>query len=438
MKFLSSSLMLCLFVLQAICQPLNTNKLDSLFNTLANKKLAMGSLAISINGKAQYKKAVGYADLNNQIAANTGTRYRVGSVSKMFTAVMVFQLIEEKKLSLTDKLSHFYGDVPDAENITISHLLNHRSGLHSYTEDTDYSTWMSSAQSHAQMLAIIRKLKPDFAPGTKAAYSNTNYLLLSYIIEQIDQKPYSEALKQRITLKTGLKDTYFGDLTDISKNESCSYKYNEGNWYQIKETDLSIHSGAGSIVSTPTDLVKFIEALYEGKLIGSASLNEMQTMKDGYGMGMFPFSFEDKTAFGHNGRIEEFYAAVRYFPEEKMAMAYCTNGILYPRADILTGIQRICFNKPYAIPFTNLTPLGSHDLDQYTGMYTSDNRAIVVNVGKNQSELLIETRGKAFEVQPIGKHYFMQQGLGYFFEFEPKKNTLLIKETDNIYYLKRQ
>ncbi|RFS16522.1 hypothetical protein D0T08_12645 [Emticicia sp. C21] len=199
-----------------------------------------------------------------------------------------------------------------------------------------------------------------------------------------------------------------------------------------------MHSGAGAIVSTPTDLVKFIEALFNNKLVSKASLNQMISMKDAYGMGIFPFEFHGKTAYGHNGRIEEFYSAIRYYPEQKMALAYCTNGILYPRVDILEGIQKICFNLPYTIPFSKLLILSNQDLDKYVGKYASDNMPIVVNVSKEDTKLLIETQGQVFETQPIAKNYFMHPQTGYFFEFIPEKNELMIKETDNVYMLKKK
>lgn len=442
MKFFTALLIyflfIFLFIQNSFSQTLNKAKLDSLFNTLAQNELAMGSLTISLNGKVQYQKAIGFADRDKKIPAQIITRYRVGSVSKMFTSVMIFQLMEEGKIKLDQKLSQYFPNLPNADKITISHLLYHRSGLHNYTEDTDFKTWMDKPQTHEHMLEVMKGLKPDFEPDAQASYSNTNFLLLSYIIEKVTKMPYAQALSQRITSKIGLKDTYYGGAIDTKKHESTSYKYGEGSWHKEKETDLSIHSGAGSIVSTPTDLVRFIEALFNNKFISKASLNEMTTMKDGYGMGIFPFEFHGKTAYGHNGRIEEFYSAIRYYPDQKMAMAYCTNGILYPRTDILDGIQKICFNLPYTIPFSKSLTLSNQDLDKYVGRYASDYMPIVINVSKDNTKLLVETQGKVFETQPIAKNYFMHLQTGYFFEFIPEKDELLIKEIDNVYHLKKK
>ena len=180
-----------------------------------------------------------------------------------------------------------------------------------------------------------------------------------------------------------------------------------------------------------------MEALFNHKLVSAASLNTMKTLTDGYGMGLFPFNYSAKTAFGHNGRIEEFYSSAIYFPGEKLSVAYITNGILYPRADIMDGILKICFNEPFVLPFSSPGSLQTDNLDQYLGRYTSEQLQITINCTREGNQLLLETRGKVFEAEPVKHNYFMHTATGYFFEFFPAKNELLVKETDNIYYLKR-
>jgi hypothetical protein len=182
-------------------------------------------------------------------------------------------------------------------------------------------------------------------------------------------------------------------------------------------------------------MVSFIDALFSNKLISKSSLAKMETMIDDYGMGMFQNKYGSKPSFGHNRRIEEFYSALWYFPNEKLSFAYCTNGIDYPRTDLIEGILKICFNEPFLIPFTKSNSLKSEDLDKYLGKYSSDQ--IVVNCTRDGVKLLLETRGKSFEVERISDSYFMNAVSGYFFEFFPDKGELQIKETDNIYFLKR-
>lgn len=421
-------------------QTIDIKKLDSLFEILQNRGLATGSIAISINGNSVYERAIGFTmlDSGRKLAPDINTKYRIGSISKMFTAVMIFQLIDEKKLSLNDKLSTYFPQLRNANKITIEEMLRHRTGLHDYTKDTNFPEWMDKPKAHQEMLKIIASKGSDFEPGSKTDYCNTNYLLLSYIIEKIDKMEYAKAVEKRITSKIGLKNTYYGKPIDVHRNEAISYKYSDSSWNKEKETDVSIHCGAGSIVSTPADLTVFIQNLFSGKLISHVSFNNMKTMIDGYGMGMFPFDFDTTNGYGHNGRIEEFYSAIRYYPEKKLAVSYITNGILYPRIDILKGVLKICFNDNYTIPFLKPVVLQSREFDEYVGTYSSGDLPFKVVCKKKDEKLIFEVAGKTMEAEPVGTNYFMNLKTGSFFEFNSEKKELQIKETDFVYYLQKE
>lgn len=439
-KLLSLLVSSLFFLSASYSQSLNVKKLDSLFNSLQSRHLATGSVAISINGKPVYQKAIGFTtlDSNKKATPDINTKYRIGSVSKMFTAVMIFQLIEEGKLSLDQPLATFFPQIPNAARITIEKMLYHRSGLHDYTRDTNFPGWMDQPKTQEELLKIIADKSPDFEPGAKADYCNSNYLLLSYIIEKISNASYDDVLKKKIISKLGLTNTYYGKPIDHSGNESSSYKYANGGWTKVKETNVSIHKGAGSIVSTPGDLTLFIYGLCNDKLISKESLVRMTTLIDGYGMGIFPYDFEGTKGYGHNGRIEEFYSAVRYYPESKIAVCYITNGILYPRVDILDGILKICFNKTYIIPFSNAKALQAADIDKYTGTYSSHDLPFKVLCKQENGKLIFEAAGKSMEAEPVNTNYFMNVNTGTFFEFYPGKGKLQIKETDNVYYLEKE
>ena len=297
---------------------------------------------------------------------------------------------------------------------------------------------MDKPRTHEEMLQIIMEKGADFDPGVKSDYSSTNYLLLGYIIEKLCKMSYADALQKRISSRIGLHDTYYGDTISSSKNESTSYKYADNGWRKEKQTNPAIHGGAGSIVSTTGDLVKFMNALVAYKLVSKASLDKMKTMVDGYGMGLFADKYGTKPSFGHNGRIEEFYSALWYFPGEKLTIAYCSNGIFFPRSDIVEGILKICFNQPSQIPFSGSMDLRTNDLDKYIGIYSSNQVPIKVACTKLNTQLLLETNGKTFAVIPIGENYFMHRPTGYFFEFFPGKGELRVKETDNTYNFKRE
>lgn len=409
-----------------LAQAIDKKKLDSLFDMLNNRGLANGSVAISVNGKIEYRKSIGFA--------KSDSRFRIGSVTKMFTAALTLQLIDEGKLSLGEKLVTYFPQLPNAGKITIEQLLRHRSGLHDYTNETNYQQWLDKPKSREEMLQLIADKGSDFEPGSKADYSNSNYLLLTYIVEKISNMSFAEVLEKRIIAKSSLKNTYYGNAIDINRREIASYKYSDSSWRKEKESALSIHAGAGALVSTPSDLVKFIESLFAQKLISKQSLDQMTTLIDYYGMGMFPYGFDGQKGFGHNGRVEEFYSALRYYPEKKLAICYITNGILYPRNDILDGIVKICFNKPYTIPFSTSA---DNKLEKYTGEYSSPDLPFKILCSINNGSLRFEFAGKAMQATPVSTDYFMHLPSGSFFSFYPEKGELHIKETDNTYVLSR-
>jgi D-alanyl-D-alanine carboxypeptidase len=411
-------------------QTFNSDKLDSLLSLLAEKNKAMGSLAISENGNIIYARAIGYRLLNPQqkLPSDTKTKYRIGSISKMFTATLVFQLIEEDKLSLSTTLDQFFPSIPNAKSVTIGNMLNHRSGIHSFTNDSDYLKWMTEPRTHDEMIHIISGSKPEFEPDSKAEYSNSNFVLLGYIVEKACNKPYPELLAERICSKIGLNDTYYGGKADAGKNESYSFSYVQG-WEQQPETDMSIPHGAGSVISTPSDLVKFIEALFAGRLISQASLDKMKTITDGYGMGIFQFPFEDKKVYGHSGGIDGFSALLCYLPDENLSVAYCSNGAEYSINDIMIGALSIYFKLPYSLPVFTTYSVNQEDLDQYLGVYSSAQIPLKVTFTRNNGQLFAQATGQpSFPLEPTKKDVFKFEKAGVVITFSPEKHEFLLEQ----------
>jgi D-alanyl-D-alanine carboxypeptidase len=420
-------------------QSMNKAKLDSLLNRLAETNKAMGSLTLSKNGTIVYSKAIGYSFISDKEkkASTTVTKYRIGSITKMFTSTMIFQLIEEGKLKLSTTLNTYFPTIPNAEKITIGNLLNHRSGIHNFTEDPGYTTLMTQPKTQSEMLALFSKNKPDFAPNEKAAYSNTNYVLLGYIIEKVTNQSYSKNLNDRIISKIGLSNTFCGGKTDIKKNESFSYQY-INNWKQLPETDMSIPGGAGAIVSTPSDLTKFIESLFSGKLVSENSLNQMKTITENYGMGMFQIPFNEKSAYGHNGGIDGFASNLAYFPKDGLAIAYCTNGIAFPMNDILIGVLSIYFNYDYKIPEFKILTLKTEDLDKYLGVYSSAQLPLKITITKEKSTLIAQATGQSsFPLEATDKDKFKFDPAGVVMEFDPVKKELTLKQGGGVFVFTR-
>ena len=428
MKKLLLIFFITLFTATSFAQKFDKEKLDLYFQTLENNNKFMGSVALSENGKIIYTKAIGFSDVESKTKPNETTKYRIGSISKSFTSALVFKAVEENKLSLDTKISKYFPNIKNADKISISNLLNHRSGIHSFTDNENYLSWNTQKKSEQELLKIIEDGGSDFEPNSTADYSNSNYVLLSFILEKIYKKPYSEILQEKIIKPIGLKNTYVGRKINLENNEAHSYIF-ENNWIKETETDLSIPLGAGAIVSTPSDLLQFADALFNGKIISEKNLKLMETIKDDYGSGLFQMPFGAKKAFGHTGGIDGFSSNYGYFPEEKVAFALTSNGSNYTNNNIAIAVLSALFNQPYEIPAFKTFELPSADLDQYLGIYSSKDIPLKITVTKNDTTLMAQATGQsAFPLDASDKNIFKFDQAGIILEFMPANKTMILKQ----------
>ena len=413
-------------------QQLNSTKLDSLLDGLAAHKKLMGSLTLARNGQVVYRRAFGVRQVATNTGATPATRYRIGSISKVFTAVLIMQLIDEKKLRLNTPLARFFPQLPNAKIITIDQLLRHRSGLHSYTSDAAYATYLTKPQTPAAMLARIGAAPPDFAPGAKYEYSNSNFVVLGYIVERLTKLPYAQALQQRIVKKAGLTSTSAGGRINPARQEALSYNFGGGGWRLAPETDLSIPGGSGAVASTPTDLTRFLGALFGGKLVSATSLATMQTVRDGYGRGLMALPFGTHASFGHTGTLDGFRAMAAYFPAEHLTLALCTNAQNYVLNDALEGIVAICFDQPYKIPTfapSTYVPVPA-DLARYAGTYASTQMPLVITLHHAGNNLRGQATGQQMVLllEPVRAGVFEFDPAGISIEFDPTKPGFILRQ----------
>lgn len=409
-------------------QNLNTTKLDSLLHVLETKDKYMGSIALAENGKLLYAKSIGKDDIDSNKQSTIATKYRIGSISKMFTACLTLKAVEEKKLDLNQTINIYFLTIENAKKITIGNLLNHRSGIHNFTNNPEYATYCTQPKSEKEMVEIIAKGKSDFEPDSKADYSNSNYVLLSYILEKTYHKPYKEILSSKITKPLGLKNTYFGGKTNLKDNECLSYHYTT-KWEKETETDLSIPMGAGAIVSNPTDLVVFINDLFSNKIIGAKSLEQMKTIRDNYGMGLLQVPFYDKKGYGHTGGIDGYRSIVYFFPENKLAIALTSNGMIYNNNDIVIAALSSYYGKPFEIPTFKTIELKTEDLDQYLGEYSSPDFPLKITITKDDLKLIAQATGQSsFPLEATEKDKFEFLAAGIKLEFNTNENKMILHQ----------
>lgn len=417
-----------LVITSTFSQTFNAKRLDSLFLLLEKNNRYMGSIAISENGKTIYTKSIGFEDIATSKKSGINTKYRIGSISKMFTASLIFKAVEENKINLNQTIDKYFPTVKNAKTITISNLLNHRSGIHDFTNEADYLKWNTQLQSRAKITERIAAGDIVFEPDTKGQYSNSNYVLLSFILEDIYKKPFSEILNQKIISPLKLKNTYLGSKISLANNECYSYTF-DGKWNKENETDMSIPLGAGGIVSNPTDLNLFIESLFAGKIVSIEHLNEMKTIKDKFGMGLFEFPYFEQKSYGHTGGIDGFKSVLSYFPAEKLALAITSNGINYDNNSILLCALGSYFNKPFTMPDFNRITITTEALDPYLGTYGSLQIPLKIDISKKDNVLIAQATGQpSFPLEPSAIHIFKFDTAGIVLEFNPDKKEMILKQ----------
>lgn len=431
-------LVCCAMTTLAHAQTMDTAKLNAYFNTLEQHDKFMGSVAVSHKGILVYTKTIGYADAASGEKATEQSNYRIGSISKTFTAVLILKAVEANKLRLDQSIEPFFPGIKPYKHITIRNLLNHRSGIYNFTDNKKYLNWNTEPKTRSELVKIIAKGGIDFKPGTKAAYSNSNYVLLTYILEDVFQQPYEELIQQYIVQPLKLEQTYMGRKIDPETGECRSYYYADG-WKEAAETAISIPLGSGGIVSTPSDLVVFSDALFTGKLISKENLIFMQTMQDGVGSGLFQLPFYEKIGYGHRGGIDKFTSVFSYFPEDSISFALISNGTNYSNNEIPLVVLNAVFEKPFEIPDFSEYAIDPAELDQYMGSYSSEQIPLQITISKENNHLIAQASGQSPKpLKASAMHTFRFDETGIVLQFEPTQNTMHLQQGGSTFVFVRK
>lgn len=403
------ALLLAFVSFSLVSQEFDKQKLNKYIKILEEKDQANLSVAISKGNKVIYINQGGYLTAATQKKTDQSTKFRIGSITKTFTATVIFQLIEEGKLSLSDKLSKFFPKVVNADKITVEHLLGHRSGIHNYTAVPDFALYLTKEMSLNDMQEKLEQMTSDFEPGTKTSYSNSGYFLLGMIIEKVTNTSYQKNVDNRIVKKLQLTNTYYGGKIDNSNNEANSQLFNK-NWVDFpSEWNMSVAYSAGAMVSTPQDLNHFMYSLFNHQLVSKNSVDKMREIIGGLGHGVFSIPFGNRTAFGHNGRIDSFDSGSYYFPEDDINVTLLCNGVRVAYNDILVGILSIYFNTPFEMPTYDekAITLETSLLSNYEGVFSSKSLPIKITIKVDGDELTAQATGQgAFPLTPFSNRDF--------------------------------
>ena len=414
-----------LFVSQfGLSQNIEYAKLDSFFTVLEENDRLFGSVAVSRGGEVIYTKAIGYADLENKIENTPETKFRIGSISKTFTAALIMKGVEMGKINLDQTIETYFPTIQNADKITVRQLLNHRSGIKNIT-DSAYLNWYTKPITPANLLDSIAVRGVGFEPNEKHSYSNSNYVLLTFILEEALAQSFAQLLDHHIVKPLKLSNTSYGGKTNTAQNQARSYRMKK-EWSKKDETDMSIPLGAGGIISTPKDLCLFSEGLFGGKLLSKESLNQMKTFdEDNYGFALYESTYNEMKGIGHGGAIDAFSSTMIYFEEEDLSYAIICNGSNFGKNEVSLAVINEMFGKPYELPSFDFVELTSEALDQYLGTYETAELPMDMVITKDGNQLMLEATGQsASPLNAEGNHKFSIMKYGVKIEFVPSEKKM--------------
>ena len=368
--FVLSTLLFC--ILSAFSQDAS-QKINELLSAYSKVNRFNGSALVAKGGKILLDNGYGYRNAADKVLNNEQTIFQIGSITKQFTSAVVLKLQEEKKLSLTDKLSKFFPDYPKGDSITIQELLSHTSGITNYTNDQNFmKNEITKPASREKMMALFKDKPLDFSPGTSWKYSNSGYSMLGYVIEKVTGQPYERSVRKYIF--TPLHMTHSGfDFTHLKSNEKAIgyFKLNDKASDPAPIVDSTVSFSAGAIYSTIGDLYLWHQALENNKVLSKSQQEVAYTpVKNNYGYGWGIDSIEGKRRVGHTGGIPGFITVISRVPEDDVCIILLSNASNESLNDISKSIYAILYNKEYELPKERtLIMLPEETLKQYEGEY---------------------------------------------------------------------
>lgn len=402
-----------LFLLQS-CFSQDTEKLEELMSSYAKQNKFNGVVLVAHKGKILLDKGYGLRNAGEKTPNDKNSIFQIGSITKQFTATVILKLQEENKLNVRDKLSKYFPDYPKGDSITIDQLLTHTSGIYSYTSDGAFmANEVSKSSDRKKMMALFKNKPLQFSPGTKWEYSNSAYLLLGYIIEDVAKMPYEQVVRNYIFNPLHMSQSGF-DFTHLSnKNKATGYfRLMEESNIPAPIVDSSVSYSAGAIYSTTGDLYKWHQSLQENTIIKKTSKEKAHMpVMNKYGYGWNIDSTAGKRTIGHGGGIHGFNSNMVSIPEDNTTVILLANVANSNLDKITQSIFAILYNLPYQLPEEKKAIVLSEEvLKQYAGVYDLSEK-LIITISLENGKLIGKPEGQeALQLHPEKEdHFFLKE-----------------------------
>jgi CubicO group peptidase (beta-lactamase class C family) len=389
-------------------------KLDDYLSAVAKQGFT-GSALVAKDGKVIFSKGYGMANAEWDIPNTPQTKFRLGSITKQFTAASILLLQERGKLSVQDPVCKYIAECPKAwEPITIHHLLTHTSGIPSYTDvksPEEFRKMSISSVTPAGFVDSFKSKPLEFTVGEKMKYNNSGYFMLGYIVEKISGRSYESFLRENIFTPLKMEDTGYDTHDRILKKRATGYSMKAGRMVNSDYLDMSVPYAAGSLYSTVEDLFTWNEALFSDKLLSAKSREAMMTVdKNDYAYGLAINRQHNRGMVSHGGGINGFSTILARFPDEKVTIVVLRNanyGNPNP-GRISQDLAAIVFGEKYELPRERVAiKVDPKNFDAYVGQYELNPNFIITitregdslmgqPTGQPKSELFPESETKYF------------------------------------------
>jgi CubicO group peptidase (beta-lactamase class C family) len=302
-------------------------RMDKVVQSYVDAKQFMGSVLVARGDDVVFGKSFGSANLEWNIANTPATKFRIGSMTKQFTAASILLLEERGKLKIDDPVKKYMPDAPAAwDKITIFNVLTHTAGLPNFTSFPEYAKMQAFPNTPEQIVDTFKNKPLDFEPGSKFSYSNSGYVLLGYLIEKITGASYEKFLQENIFTPIGMKDSGYDSSTAIIERRASGYAPSPAGPVNAEYVHMSVPHGAGALYSTTQDLLEWQLALYGGKVLKPESFAKMTTpFKDDYAFGLIVRTTDGRKQMWHNGGIQGFNSSMAWYPESKTTIVVLAN-----------------------------------------------------------------------------------------------------------------
>jgi CubicO group peptidase (beta-lactamase class C family) len=395
-------------------------KLNRYFSIQQKKEPLNGVVLVRTKGRTIFERAFGYASVEYHLKNSLLTRFPIGSITKPFIAASILMLEQKNLLSVHDKVRKYLPEIPDSwQGMSIEHLLSHSSGIADYGAQTNFDTLKYFETDNNQLLQRIIQLPLISKAGESYQYSNSNYVLLTCIIERITQSTVDNFMQEEICKPLGLNNTFFPKDRNPVEGLATGYIWQD-KLLNADHIDFSNLSGSGGMISTAGDLSVFIRAIMKSRLLPKAAVDKMITpIREEYGYSWTNRLYHNRRLIGHSGRIDGYCAQMWYEPKEEISVVYLSNvfngndrvvwniyGILWndPDSPNYNIYEEIAPVVPYHIPLSSL--------DEYTGAYTFRDQMLRVTKIDGKLYIMTDAGNEKSEMIPYDKSKFWVGGPG--------------------------